>query len=202
MAPGPGSATQEGALPDHLDALYAEYEVCEGLGARSLELRESELVANRLEHRDALEACRQHELLREHGSPEAEEIAASRLLSWREEVGEGEKRWRALLAERPRELSELVLALHDEREELLEAYRCALLKAISAHHKLELGDLRAPRLASFVDRIFTLVDQEPYGERNGVARGPAIGDGGRSALPEPADACLPGHTPQAQGGAS
>jgi hypothetical protein len=85
--PWPRPATPEGALPDHLDALYAEYEVYEGLEARSLELRESELVANRLEHRDALEACRQHELLHKPGAPGPEEIAASRLVSWREERG-------------------------------------------------------------------------------------------------------------------
>jgi hypothetical protein len=196
--PWPRAATPEGALPDHLDALYAEYEVCEGLDARSLELRESELVANRLEHRDALEACRQHELLREPGAPGPEYIAASRLVSWREEIGEGEARWRALLAERPRELSELILALHDEREEFLEAYRCALLKAISAYHKLELGAAGRPRLASFIDRMFTLIDHEPYGEHHGVA----IGDGGRPALPEPAGGSPPSRTPQTQGGTS
>jgi hypothetical protein len=196
--PSPRSATPEGALPDQLDALYAEYEVCEGLEARSLELRESELVANRLEHRDALEACRQHELLRQPGAPGAEDIAASRLVSWREEIGEVEARWRALLAERPREVSELILALHDEREELLEAYRCALLKAISAHHKLELGAVRMPPLASFIDRIFTLIDHEPYGEKNGVA----TGNGGRPLLPAPPDGSPPGHTRPTQGGTS
>jgi hypothetical protein len=196
--PWPKSATPEGPLPDQLDALYAEYEVCEGLEARSLELRACELVANRLEHRDALEACRQHELLREPGAPGAEDIAASRLVSWREEIGEVEARWCALLAERPREVSELILALHDEREELLEAYRCALLKAISAHHKLELGAVRTPRLASFTRRIFTLIDHEPYGERHGVA----IRDGDCPALPKPPDGSAPGHTLQTQGGTS
>jgi hypothetical protein len=196
--PWPRPGAPQGALPDQLDALYAEYEVCEGLEARTLELRESELVANRLEHRDALEACRQHELLREPGSPGPEEIAASRLVSWREEIGEAEARWRALLAERPREVSELILALHDEREELLEAYRCALLKAISAQHKLELGVVRTPRLASFTRRIFTLIDHGPYGERDGVA----TGDGGPPALPEPPEGSPPGHTRQTQGGTS